>query len=677
MNRSTNKIELTNNRLTRLSDLGDGCPGISTIFPADSCLGKPTFSSNPEVMANKTSLIFVDKDGNDHLIRYDDFVTSKDIRRKALQQFFYADREVNVLIHGWTDHYYRDGWVWSFKDFILKYANPKSNILIIDWRQWSQSLVITKVKMNVLTVADQLTSVLYMLTNTPYAIKTRKYTASQIYIYGHSYGGHIAGRAAQTYSSFTNGSKIAGLLALDPSDQCFGRGSFESLDGRQVDSQEFSEFLDASAASYVKVIHTDSNAFGAYWRLGSVDVYINQGSGQPDCPVDISSLNNVDALFSIACSHYRATRIMTQAYYNQTNGNCQPVAFRCSSFDDFLGGVCACLFTDRNDGTSLLVGSSGRCRQLASNRYQTSPDGSLLIELTGKQNFVFSKTRDTRDSWYLIMGSEPPYCLGTFLYSIRSSEIPNNVITHLMIDNNTAIEIDVSSRRQGVITIPAEKVGPFKELTISYIDLPGELLGQQRKFHFQTLSLFYMSHVDYCVRSRYTRVYCSYNGDFRISDQPYPNFVSEKGGVPGAAQETEVKFTKERCLDIVNYCLDSTNRTSSLGAFNDSSCVAFIFDFLKDYILALYDQSCATDDRRCARLLECLYGLRYGYDPVDNMGSFYTEILENIRARDNKLLLHTLFIGINTTACIDIYRQLRQLEQQHDDEECQIRLFDF
>ncbi|KAI1309108.1 Lipase member H [Halotydeus destructor] len=652
-------------KVNRLGD-DEGCPGISTIFPANSCLGRPTLSSDPGANVDKTSLIFVDDKGNDYIIKYDDFVLKKDTRRKALKRFFTENREVNVIVHGWTDHYYKHGWVWSFKEFILKNADPKPNILIVDWRQWSQSLAITKVKMNVYTVADQLATVLYMLTNEPYAIKRRTFNASNIYIYGHSYGSPIAGRGSEGFSELTNYSqRIAAILSLDPSDQCFGRGSYEGLGNRSSPHQEYSTLLEPSSAIYVKVIHTDSNAFGAYWRLGSVDIYVNQGSGQPDCPADPSSVTNVDSLFSLACSHYRATRIMTQAYYKQDGGTCQPVAFRCSSFDDFTSGVCACLFTDRNDATSFLVGSAGRCRQLAANRYETSAKGSLLTQYTGELNLNFSESYDTRDSWFLLMGPEPPFC----------PEIPNNVITTLKIDDNPEVVLDLSSQKQGILTISPNKVGRFRELIISYTDLPGELLGKQRIFHFQSLSLFYMSHVDYCIRSLFSRVYCAYNGEFGDEEGPASKVVSTREKFPGSTPTTEVKFTNGRCLDIVNHCADEFENNSTNSS---PGCRAFVVGFLKDYILALHDQYCADDDHRCGQFLECIYALynsNYGnLARRDNF--FYRDIFAVIKSQDFDSFLYKIIQATSSEACERTNKTYAREVESRTNIGCQVRLFD-
>ncbi|KAI1309025.1 Lipase member H [Halotydeus destructor] len=540
------------------------------ISSGDSCLGRPTLSSGSSSDPNKTSLIFVDQQHKDHVVAYDDFVFLGEVRIAALKSFS-ARRKLVILIHGWTDHYYPDGWVWNLKEFILTNAKPKVNILIIDWRQWSQSLAITKVD------------------------------AKTIFIYGHSYGGQIAGIGARKFKSSIPSpytTQVASVVALDSSDQCFGRGSFGDFNG--VDG--FHSFLDAAAAYEVKVIHTDANAFGAYERLGSTDIYINQGSGQPDCPFDLSGLTNVDAFaYLLACSHYRATRILTQPYFKQDGGKCQPVAYRCSSYDDFLTGACACLFTDRNDATSLVVGSSGRCRQLASQRYQIAPDASE-IPVYDETVYSFSLSPDTRDSWFLSMSSEPPYCLGTFYYSVRSSEIPNNVPTSLKLDGyEVQGPLDLSARKQGVFTVPPSRVGIYTKLELSYTDIPGSVLGEERRFRFQTVSLFYMSHVDYCMRSGFSRVYCAYNGEFTDKIPKTSDILTRVTHIL-RGNEVNVAFTTKRCLEIAEYCY-STSESIVL----DEECRGFMFLFLKDFVLALHDQNCSTDDRLCADFIKCLY----------------------------------------------------------------------
>ncbi|KAI1309026.1 Acyl-CoA Delta(11) desaturase [Halotydeus destructor] len=556
----------------------DGCPGITRIFSKHGCLGDPTFPSDPS-KADSTKLFFIDKNGKDLQVSYVDFVKDKELRTSVIERSFDARRTTNILIHGWTDFYYRDGWMWSFKEFILKTAKPRPNMLIIDWRQWSQSFAISKIKMNSMTGKVS---------------KAFRLKPSTIYIYGHSYGGQIAGYGAGKFKSLMQNAnrrpgekQIASIVALDPSDQCFGRGSFQNAEpvlGTKA-------YLDASAAHEVKVIHTDANAFGAYERLGDVDIYVNQGSGQPDCPVDASGLDNVDAFaYLLACSHYRATRILTQAYYSQDGGNCQPVAFRCSSFDDFLNGICACLFTDRNDATSLVIGSSGSCRQQASQRYELWPDGDRY-NFGSKLDFSYSVSHITRDSWFLTMSSEPPYCL-------RSSEIPNNVEISLRLDGIKPDGFqDLSSKKQGVITLNPKDVGMYKKVSLTFVDEPGLVLGSQRKFKFQTISLFYMSHIDYCARSQYSKVYCAYNGDFGDTSTSPPDFIPE-------SPINTVQFTNDRCLDIIEYCVRD-EKTSSQASLDD--CKAFIVLFLKDFLLSMHDQSCTKNETLCAQVVACLY----------------------------------------------------------------------
>ncbi|KAI1309008.1 Phospholipase A1 member A [Halotydeus destructor] len=636
--------------------------------PKTVAWGRPTLTSNPGSNPDKTSLIFVNKTGFDYIVKYDAFILNDRTRLRAMKRFFYEEREINILIHGWTDHYYRDGWIWSFKEFLLANAKPTPNILIVDWRQWSQSLAISKVKMNVLIVADQLATVLYMLTNEPYS-QGMKFDPSKIFIYAHSYGGPIAGRASRRFSSFTGDKQqMGGIMALDPSDQCFGRGSFVELDNSASSNQIFSTYLDASSAYFVKILHTDSNAFGAYWRFGSYDIYVNQGSGQPDCPADFSSVSNIDALFLLACSHYRGTRMMTQAYYKQNEGKCEPVSFRCASFQDFLNGVCACLFTDIEDGTSLLFGSSGQCRQLAANRYETQADGKFTrSSLAPAENLVFSKAADSRDSWYLLMASEPPYCLGNFLYTIRSAEIPNNVASTLQIDDNAEQPIDISTHRRGIIALPAKKISKFNEIKLTYTDLPGRLLGKERQFHFQTLSLFYMSNMNHCVRNQYTRVYCAYNGEFNDTEVA-SKIVSTK--IRFGSNSTEVKFTNARCLQIIEYCAGrDPNEPFVFG-----SCEAFVIGFLKNFLLPFQDSNCAIDNKRCAKALECLYGFRASYEPGGVGKLFYQTVLDALKADTANDAFVQLLLLSNYPACVSLANEYLVPESQ--DTTCQIRLFD-
>ncbi|KAI1308983.1 Lipase member H [Halotydeus destructor] len=717
----TGSFVISSRKRARLADTGDGCPGISSLFPADSCLGRPTYASDPGANVAKTNLIFVDQNRTDHVISYDSFVMKPRVREKAITRFFKRDQQILILIHGWTDRYYRDGWIWSVKEFVLDTAKPKPNILIVDWRQWSQSLAITRVKMNVLNVADQLATVLHLLTQEKYYDNSKPFSSFDVTIYGHSYGGPVAGRGAARFSALaplTKGmaakqvnnvqspaeekmvhQQIYFILALDPSDQCFGRGSSDEIDDNATSTgQEFGSLLDSTSARLVKVIHTDSNAFGAYSRLGTVDIYLNQGSGQPDCPVDVSSATNVDSLYTLACSHYRATRIMTQPYYNQSGGTCEPVAFRCSSFDDFLSGSCTCLFTDRSDSTTLILGSPGQCRQTAANPYEEKPNVIDFFGAYEYPNHFFSKAYDNRDSWYLIMGSEPPYCLGTFLYSLRASEIPNNVISTIQIDDNPIVSIDFSSNKQGILTMAPDKIGRFDHITLSYSDIPGELLGKQRRFRFQAITLFYLSKYDYCYRKNYTRMYCAYTGEFRnITRDAHADVTPIEEKFPGAARTIDVKFTNDRCLDIIDHCSDELEEHGTLE--RGSPCEAFVIGYLKDYLLAFLDKFCNGDDTKCSQFLACLYYRRSKTFYPGLEKGFYSDILGYIKDQNYTGIAYTLVgnhsleethnvvvleegevkneIKVTVDACTEARKEVATVyDENYAYEQCEIKLLD-
>lgn len=81
-------------------------------------------------------------------------------------------------------------------------------------------------------------------------------------------GGQVAGFAGKRVLDQL-GSPIGKITALDPAGPLY-------YDGFRLESTD---------ATIVEAVHTDGNGFGYYGESGTVDIYVNGGTGiQPGCP---------------------------------------------------------------------------------------------------------------------------------------------------------------------------------------------------------------------------------------------------------------------------------------------------------------------------------------------------------------------------------------------------------
>ncbi|KAH8365832.1 hypothetical protein KR093_005247 [Drosophila rubida] len=116
-----------------------------------------------------------------------------------------------------------------------------------------------------------------------------------VHVLGHSLGAHIAGRIGQHF----NGS-LGRITGLDPALPLFSSHSDDSLQ--------------AHAARFVDVIHTDYPVFGDLTPRGSVDFYPNFGhTPQPGCEeLDLLTASKL-ILEAYSCSHNRAVSLYAES----------------------------------------------------------------------------------------------------------------------------------------------------------------------------------------------------------------------------------------------------------------------------------------------------------------------------------------------------------------------------
>ncbi|XP_029055717.2 phospholipase A1 VesT1.02-like [Osmia bicornis bicornis] len=204
-------------------------------------------------------------------------------------------KPTKIVTHGWQNTY-RSKACTLIRDAFLR--NGDYNVIVVDWGSitifeyvWTSQQVV-KVAQFVASMIDFLAS--------------RGMDLSKTTVIGHSLGAHVAG-----LSSYYAKRKVNCVVALDPAGP-----NFHGVGKGQTVSQ--------GDAAYVQVIHT-SYLVGTNNHLGDADFYVNGGSAQIGCGVDIGE----------ACSHLRAYE-----YYAESINSNNFVARSCSSFDDYKSGKC-------------------------------------------------------------------------------------------------------------------------------------------------------------------------------------------------------------------------------------------------------------------------------------------------------------------------------------------------
>lgn len=299
------------------------------------------------------------------------------------------------------------------KNLLIDKTDPRQtpNVIIVDWRQWSQNFAVTRVKANSLVVGLQVEAILWLLTQ---AEDAPRWKDSYIFMMGHSFGGQIIGYAGHVFSEtmlrdHNKTIKVQAITAIDPSDQCFTRGEAVPLEWN------ITLPLHPSSARMVKVLHTSGDVFGTFLRLGAVDIFVNGGGDQPDCPINLSSLRNFETIYFLVCNHYRAVRSILVPYYETTK--CQPIAYACSAYSYYEVGGCGCDAKNEAHYSENIKSDPQSCTQLAGINLQIAkfdPDVGKNVSYSG--NIVPALARNT---WFISMMSEEPFCgMITFKLSI-------------------------------------------------------------------------------------------------------------------------------------------------------------------------------------------------------------------------------------------------------------------
>lgn len=244
-----------------------------------------------------------------------DFIDDTDVDKLKASNYD-GKKKTTFIIHGWLEHG-AIPWINRMRAALLKKEDV--NVITVDWYRGAQTLYPQAVG-NARLVGVQVAELIKFLMNNTHN------SAGSYYIVGFSLGAHIAGYAGTNLRQLDH--SLGRITGLDPA-----AGLFEA--------EHKAVRLDSSDASFVDVIHTDTNADGLFQAVGHVDFYPNGGADQGcagilDGPVDY-----------FTCDHYSAAEYYTESVLSQ----CPMRAFACDNYNEFERGRCL-----KCDGRCLSMG---------------------------------------------------------------------------------------------------------------------------------------------------------------------------------------------------------------------------------------------------------------------------------------------------------------------------------
>ncbi|XP_037656576.1 lipase member I [Choloepus didactylus] len=166
------------------------------------------------------------------------------------------------LIHGYRPTGSTPSWLQKFVRILLN--EEDMNIIVVDWNRGATTFLYNRAVRNTRKVAITLTEHIQNLLKHGASLDT-------FHFIGVSLGAHISGFVGKMFQG-----QLGRITGLDPAGPRFsGKPQYDRLD-----------YTDAT---FVDVIHSDTNGLGIKEPLGHIDFYPNGGKKQPGCPKSIFS----------------------------------------------------------------------------------------------------------------------------------------------------------------------------------------------------------------------------------------------------------------------------------------------------------------------------------------------------------------------------------------------------
>ncbi|KAK0162495.1 hypothetical protein PV327_006269 [Microctonus hyperodae] len=195
-----------------------------------------------------------------------------------LKSPFNPEHKTFIFIHGFKEHANSKS-ARTIKNALLQ--SNDCNVIIVNWGNLSKAPDYCKVISRMPVTGTYVAQMIKWLESTFSISRTT------FHVIGFSLGAHVSGLAGEALArNDTNNIKIGRITGLDPAGPAF----------------EASNGLDKTDATFVDIIHTNTNLFGISKPIGHVDFYVNYGFTQPGC-----------CIYEIACSHQRAWIIFAES----------------------------------------------------------------------------------------------------------------------------------------------------------------------------------------------------------------------------------------------------------------------------------------------------------------------------------------------------------------------------
>lgn len=194
--------------------------------------------------------------------------------------YFDSSKPLRIIIHGWNSNRESPVNVLIRRAYLEK---DDVNVIVVDWSAGANNIVYFTSRGNINGVSD------YVALWIDWMHDVFRVQFANIYVMGHSLGGHTAGLVGKKVKK----GRIPRIIALDPA-------------GPDFWSNKPNERLTPDDGEQVEVIHTNGGTLGYLEPIGDLDFYPNGGKSQPGCTLDVVG----------TCAHGRACELMADSIRN-------------------------------------------------------------------------------------------------------------------------------------------------------------------------------------------------------------------------------------------------------------------------------------------------------------------------------------------------------------------------
>ncbi|RWS00611.1 pancreatic triacylglycerol lipase-like protein [Dinothrombium tinctorium] len=329
------------------------------------------------------------------------------------------------------------------KNLFLQKLNATVQIILVDYGNGSKGTYQQAIA-NSKVVAKQIA--LFVITlKTEFSISLLETT-----FIGLSLGARLLVLAAKNIFDVT-GEKVGHIIGLDPAGPCF-----------KQDGDYFTKF---DVAHLIEVIHTDQAFFAMRMRL--------------------------------LCNHYASLSFTIVDYENFTD--CQPVAYQCTNYDDFIKGRCASCEDNKCQllGYSIQIFHNFSKKNIPSHPFENR---KLFLRTSPSPSFC--------SYHFQVVGSSknqiPALCSGLEIQIENEKNFQASVNSYKLAHDNMT----------GLLVIDAAEVNfqnpaPF---------VVAKIRTKTRKFFcsnlFDTIQINYLSNLDESIREKFSSKLCKNKGSY-------------------------------------------------------------------------------------------------------------------------------------------------------------------